>query len=363
MLRRTKIVATLGPATDDPAVLAEMVRAGLDVARINFSHGGREDARRRIVAVRAAAKAVGRPVGILGDLSGPKIRIESFVGGKILLTEGQPFALDVSLDPSAGNDHEVGCAYKDLPRDVKPGDTLLLADGFIILKVKSVAGPRIECEVLVGGELSNRKGLNKHGGGLSAPALTEKDIDDLKLAAELQVDYIAVSFARDAGRRPPCAGGAAQISRHGARRREDRTPRGDREPRPDPHRRRCRDGRARRPRRGDGLRRAHRHAEDHHRAGARGQPRRDHRDADDGVDDLEPRAHARGGLRRRQRGARRHRRGDAVGRNGHRQIPGEGRAGDGARDRGRREISSSAIPASRARKASSAIPKRRSPRR
>jgi pyruvate kinase len=198
MLRRTKIVATLGPATDDPAVLADMMRAGLDVARINFSHGGREDAKRRILGVREAARLAGRPVGILADLSGPKIRIESFVGGKVLLAEGQPFALDVSLDAAAGNEREVGCAYKDLPRDVKPGDTLLLADGFIILKVKAVEGPRIDCEVLVGGELSNRKGLNKHGGGLSAPALTDKDIEDLKLAAELHVDYIAVSFARDA---------------------------------------------------------------------------------------------------------------------------------------------------------------------
>ena len=198
MLRRTKIVATLGPATDDPLVLADMVRAGLDVARINFSHGGRDDARKRMLAVRDAARLVGRHVGILADLSGPKIRIESFQQGKVQLQEGQPFALDVALDPAAGNDREVGCAYKDLPRDVKAGDTLLLADGFIVLKVENVLGTRIECEVLVGGELSNRKGLNKHGGGLSAPALTEKDLEDIKLAAELGVDYIAVSFARDA---------------------------------------------------------------------------------------------------------------------------------------------------------------------
>ncbi|RZL51545.1 MAG: pyruvate kinase, partial [Variovorax sp.] len=136
--------------------------------------------------------------GILADLSGPKIRIESFQQGKVHLQEGQPFALDIALDPQAGNEREVGCAYKDLPRDVKAGDTMLLADGFIILKVAQVVGTRIECEVLVGGELSNRKGLNKHGGGLSAPALTEKDLEDIKLAAELGVDYIAVSFARDA---------------------------------------------------------------------------------------------------------------------------------------------------------------------
>ena len=198
MLRRTKIVATLGPATDNPEVIREMIRAGLDMARINFSHGGREDVRRRITQLREAAAEVGRPVGILADLSGPKIRIESFVSGKIHLSEGQPFALDTSLDPAAGNEREVGCAYKDLPRDVKAGDTLLLADGFIILDVVSVTGTRIECTTRVGGELSNRTGLNRQGGGLSAPALTEKDLEDIKLAAEMGVDYLADSFARDA---------------------------------------------------------------------------------------------------------------------------------------------------------------------
>ncbi len=127
-LRRTKIVVTLGPATDEPGVLEEMVRAGLDVARINFSHGGKEEQRRRVLAVRAAAEKVGRPVGILADLSGPKIRIESFEKGRIVLAEGQPFALDIALDPNAGNEREVGCAYKDLVKDVRAGDTLLWAD-------------------------------------------------------------------------------------------------------------------------------------------------------------------------------------------------------------------------------------------
>jgi pyruvate kinase len=197
-LRRTKIVGTLGPATDDPAVLAGMIRAGLDVARINFSHGGKEEQRRRIVAIRAAAEAVGRPVGILADLSGPKIRIESFENGKIMLAEGQPFALDIALDPAAGNDREVGCAYKDLIKDVKAGDTLLLADGYIVLEVLAVQGTRIECLTRAGGELSNRKGLNKQGGGLSAPALTDKDLEYIQLAAEMRVDFLAVSFARDA---------------------------------------------------------------------------------------------------------------------------------------------------------------------
>jgi pyruvate kinase len=197
-LRKTKIVATLGPATDEPGVLEGMVRAGLDVARVNFSHGGKDEQRRRIVALRAAAEKVGRSVGILADLSGPKIRIESFVNGRIDLAEGQPFALDIALDPSAGNDREVGCAYKDLVKDVKPGDMLLLADGYIVLEVISVSATRIECITRAGGELSNRKGLNKQGGGLSAPALTEKDLEYIQLAAEMRVDYLAVSFARDA---------------------------------------------------------------------------------------------------------------------------------------------------------------------
>ncbi|MEO6186059.1 MAG: pyruvate kinase [Steroidobacteraceae bacterium] len=197
-MRRTKIVGTLGPATDDPGVLADMIRAGLDVARINFSHGGKEEQRRRIITVRAAAESVGRPIGILADLSGPKIRIESFEKGKIQLAEGQPFALDIALDPAAGNEREVGCAYKDLIKDVKAGDTLLLADGYIVLEVCSVVGTRIECITRAGGELSNRKGLNKQGGGLSAPALTDKDLEYIQLAAEMGVDFLAVSFARDA---------------------------------------------------------------------------------------------------------------------------------------------------------------------
>jgi pyruvate kinase len=179
-------------------VMTGMINAGLDMARINFSHGGKEEQRKRIVAIRAAAQAVGRNVGILADLSGPKIRIESFAEGKIMLSEGQLFALDVSLDPTAGNEREVGCAYKDLPRDVKAGDTLLLADGYIVLDVTAVNGTRIECVTRAGGELSNRKGLNRQGGGLSAPALTDKDLEYIQLAAEMNVDYVAVSFARDA---------------------------------------------------------------------------------------------------------------------------------------------------------------------
>ena len=195
--RRTKIVATLGPATDDPAVIAGMVAAGLDVARINFSHGTRDSQRKRVEIVRTAARAAGREIGILADLAGPKIRIESFIKGSVQLVEGKPFTLDTALDATAGNDTEVGCAYQNLPNDVRAGDTLLLADGQIVLGVERVAGTRIQCVVRVGGELSNRKGLNRQGGGISAPALTEKDLADVQLAAELGIDYLAVSFARD----------------------------------------------------------------------------------------------------------------------------------------------------------------------
>ncbi|MFI4913624.1 MAG: pyruvate kinase [Steroidobacterales bacterium] len=197
-MRRTKIVATLGPATDEPGVIEGMVRAGLDVARINFSHGTRDSQRKRVETVRAAARAAGRQVGVLADLAGPKIRIESFRDGPAQLLEGAPFALDTALDPQGGTSTEVGCAYKELPTDVHAGDTLLLADGQIVLEVEKVVGTRISTVVRSGGELSNRKGVNRQGGGISAPALTEKDLDDIRLAAELGIDYLAVSFARDA---------------------------------------------------------------------------------------------------------------------------------------------------------------------
>ncbi len=137
-------------------------------------------------------------MGILADLAGPKIRIESFREGKVQLTEGAPFALDTALDAAAGSATEVGCAYTNLPADVRAGDTLLLSDGQIVLEVDKVVGTRISCVVRSGGELSNRKGVNRQGGGISAPALTDKDLEDIRLAAELGIDYLAVSFARDA---------------------------------------------------------------------------------------------------------------------------------------------------------------------
>ncbi|HUX74525.1 MAG TPA: pyruvate kinase [Steroidobacteraceae bacterium] len=198
LLRSTKIVATLGPATDDPAVIAGIVRAGVNVVRLNFSHGDIADHTRRVELVRAAAKQAGRYVGVLGDLQGPKIRIERFAHGPVQLADGEQFALDASLAADAGNRLEVGIVYKKLPADVFAGDVLLLNDGQISLQVEGVDGPRIRTRVLVGGELGNNKGINRQGGGLSAGALTDKDRRDIQSAASLQVDYLAVSFARDA---------------------------------------------------------------------------------------------------------------------------------------------------------------------
>jgi pyruvate kinase len=198
MLRRTKIVATVGPATDDIAVLTDMMHAGLDVVRLNASHGTVEDRRRRLALVREAAQRANRCIGVLLDLGGPKIRIESFRDKKVMLQEGQAFMLDTALDPKAGTAEGVGCAYKDLPKDVGAGDTLLLGDGQVVLDVEHVSGTRIATRVRVGGELSDRKGLNRQGGGISAPAISDKDREDIRFAAEEQVDYLAVSFARDA---------------------------------------------------------------------------------------------------------------------------------------------------------------------
>ncbi|MES2490411.1 MAG: pyruvate kinase, partial [Pseudomonadota bacterium] len=198
MRRRTKIVATLGPATDSPEVLKRLIAAGVDVVRLNFSHGKAEDHQRRAMAVRAVAAELKRDVGILADLQGPKIRIESFADGPVDLQEGQTFTLDTALGTNAGDITVVGCAYEELPQDVAPGDVLLLNDGAITMLVDKIEGTRIVCSVLVGGILSNRKGINKQGGGLSAAALTDKDKEDLRTAVALDVDFIAVSFPRSA---------------------------------------------------------------------------------------------------------------------------------------------------------------------
>ena len=197
MPRRTKIVATLGPATDDPKALDELIQAGVDVCRINFSHGSADEHKARVETVRNRARASGRQVGIIADLQGPKIRIGSFVNGEIELHEGSMFTLDAELGLEAGNEECVGLAYKDLPGDVDRGDTLLLDDGAIVLWVDDVEGQKILCRVVVGGKLSDKKGINKQGGGLSAAALTEKDMEDIKTAAEIEADYLALSFPRN----------------------------------------------------------------------------------------------------------------------------------------------------------------------
>src|SRR5204863_439833 len=198
MLRRTKIVATMGPATDSLEVLTEMMHAGVDVARLNASHGTVADRRRRLALVREAAQRADKCVGVLLDLGGPKIRIECFRDGPVQLAEGAAFTLDTALDPKAGTEARVGVAYQDRPRDVAAGDTLLLNDGQIVLDIERVGDTTIETRVRVGGELSDRKGVNRQGGGISAPAVSARDHEDIQFVAEEGVDYMAVSFARDA---------------------------------------------------------------------------------------------------------------------------------------------------------------------
>lgn len=196
MPRRTKIVTTLGPATDREGILEGIIRAGADMVRMNFSHGTAEDHILRANQVRDIAAKLGRHVAIMGDLQGPKIRVSTFKDGKIYLAIGDKFILDAALGKGEGCQEQVGIDYKSLPNDVVPGDILLLDDGRVQLKVEQVEGTRIHTTVTVAGPLSNNKGINKKGGGLSAPALTEKDKEDIKTAARMNVDYLAVSFPR-----------------------------------------------------------------------------------------------------------------------------------------------------------------------
>ncbi len=195
--RATKIVATLGPASSDPGLLEAMIRAGVNVVRLNFSHGTANDHIQRAQLVREASQRAGREVAIMADLQGPKIRVGKFAEGKVMLEDGAPFVLDADRT-EPGDVLGVGLDYKELPRDVKAGDTLLLNDGLLVLKVVRVVGAAVHTEVVVGGELSNNKGINKQGGGLTAPALTAKDMDDIKTAMALKADYVAVSFPKNA---------------------------------------------------------------------------------------------------------------------------------------------------------------------
>jgi len=197
VFRRTKIVATLGPASESPEVLDRLIGAGVNVVRLNFSHGTPEEHRKRAENVRAAAKKHGVYIGILADMQGPKIRCGKFIKGKTMLTPGQHFIVDGALDLDAGTDERVGITYKELIGDVEPGARLLLNDGLIVMDVDKIVGQEIHCTVVIGGELSNNKGINRAGGGLSAAALTDKDKEDIKTACAIGVDYIAISFPRD----------------------------------------------------------------------------------------------------------------------------------------------------------------------
>ncbi|GIK24873.1 MAG: pyruvate kinase [Betaproteobacteria bacterium] len=194
MQRSTKIVATLGPASSESGVLTRMIEAGVDVVRLNFSHGTHDDHRKRVDLVRDCVRRVGRTVGVMVDLQGPKIRVGKFAEGKVELANGAPFILDATC--KLGDATRVGLDYPELVDDVEPGAVLLLDDGRLVLDVESIRGREIHCRVRVGGTLSNNKGINRQGGGLSAPALTDKDRDDIKLAAEFHADYVAVSFPK-----------------------------------------------------------------------------------------------------------------------------------------------------------------------
>ena len=195
--RATKIVATLGPASSTAEVLERMIRAGVDVMRLNFSHGTAQDHIDRAALIREVAGKVGKEVAIMADLQGPKIRVGKFEGGKTMLEPGGKLVLDAAY-AGLGTNGRVGLDYKELPRDVRPGDTLLLNDGLLRLVVDAVRGEEVHTTVVVGGELSNNKGINKAGGGLTAPALTAKDMDDIKTAMSFQCEYLAVSFPKNA---------------------------------------------------------------------------------------------------------------------------------------------------------------------
>jgi pyruvate kinase len=194
MLRSTKIVATLGPSSSDPAMLERMVRAGVDVVRLNFSHGTADDHLARATLVKEISRKTGRTVGIMCDLQGPKIRVGKFRDGKVTLAKGQKFVLDATCE--LGDAERVGLDYKELPRDVSDGAVLLLDDGKIVLDVTSVQGEEVHTIVRHGGALSNNKGINRQGGGLTAAALTPKDIEDIRTAAKINADYLAVSFPK-----------------------------------------------------------------------------------------------------------------------------------------------------------------------
>jgi pyruvate kinase len=197
-MRRTKIIATLGPATDEPGVLEKLIAAGVDVFRLNYSHQTHNHHEKRMKEIRRLSLEYKHAVAVIADLQGPKIRIENFKSGKIQLKEGGNFKINTKLSSDSGDESQVGISYKQLANDLKLNDRLLIDDGKIVLSVLSIDNYIIDCEVITGGELTNSKGINLQGGGLSADALTNKDIEDMKHAAKIEVDFVAISFPRDA---------------------------------------------------------------------------------------------------------------------------------------------------------------------
>ncbi len=196
--RRTKIIATLGPATDKPGMIKKLIEAGVNVARLNLSHGTAEDHLRRAAELREAAAELRTEVALLADLQGPKIRIRTFANGPVHLDAGQKFTLECRKDAAPGDATRVGVSYLGLAGDVKAGDTLLLDDGLVAMKVDEVQGDDIHCTLITEGTLSDRKGINRLGGGLSVAALSDKDRADIELTAKMGADFLAVSFPKTA---------------------------------------------------------------------------------------------------------------------------------------------------------------------
>ena len=328
-IRRTKIVCTLGPASTDPETIYELAAAGMDVARLNFSHGSHDEHLERLAAVRIAQDRLGRPIAVLADLCGPKIRVTG-LREPMQVAAGDALVLTAPERAQAG---ELGVSFAALLAEVvAPGDEVLIDDGRIRARAEGSDGTRLLCRVEVGGTIKPSKGVNLPSSSLPIPALTDKDRVDLQFALAAGADYVALSFVRTAGRRR----GAAQPDRrrrlHGADRREDREGRGGREPRRD-HRGGGRGhGGARRPRRRDRRLAGAARPEAHHRARPRSRSRGDHRDADARVDDPRARADAGRGVRRRERDPRRHVRGHALGRDRRGRLP-AARGGADGRDR------------------------------
>ena len=195
-MRRAKIVCTIGPASSSPDVLRKMILAGMNVARLNFSHGTYEDHRKNVDTIRALSKELGRAVSILQDLPGPKIRVGKFENGFTDLEPGNMFT--VTIDDVLGNDERVGTTYKGIARDIRPGQELLLDDGLMTLECTEVTETDVVCKVIVGGRLKNNKGINLPNVAISEPSLTKRDIEYAKFGLELKVDYMALSFVRSA---------------------------------------------------------------------------------------------------------------------------------------------------------------------